>query len=1142
MNCRILPRIICPGQIQYAVNLGVNTVVYASEAVAAGLAQGDGTQPASNFLDSWGALNAAQFVASAAAATAIDPTHITGTLNAWIRYFTTQVPPPSGYTILQAAELYALGDTIGESIFLQQPINGQANALYNQAFNALVNNAEVIAGVAGAQYLTGQALNVQPQHIPLQGESIPFNSFLTTGVDTPNTGFANAAGTPNNPPGFTATLPNTVFFANPDTITPGDNLVANASATNTGLGGVGTPAPGTGPGGGVGSALLSGFTVGVNTSNLVYANLQNTVAGESGFQGVDTGILTVSNQNSVGFVRLGAPGQGLGTVLQTYNSNNAVSGFAAYVAPSAFSATDNTITANFTGPLGSVGDPSTNVGPSNAKLIFAPASGTAGYITENINTTDNVFLRLAQGNTGVTEGGGGFGSVQNLNLGGAGNIELNAINPGDFASLLKVDATGSTATGTVVSIFEPANVVITGATANKAGGYYSSNASSLPVGNPPSEAGLITSGGGHTIALTSFLGAPTGANFVDLSAMTGAAINAMTALTGNTAAGVTNTLILPHSVVTQAAALTPDSGFQIIGDPSWSGGTFDNANFKDATELKLYGTVAAGAPTLTVANGSDKFVLDVSGDTSAVAVPPALPPLVTNPLGAVTLTAADFGPQVGQETATVILGNDNHVNADGVTNHTFDPVAVNDAIGALQTFGYETNGSTAGLTIQSTGQITDALGDGHHNITGAITETPDVGAGASLTVQGHTSLDTLGAVQLLGFAGGLLTVTDTGSQLGLSHTDVAGGGVSYEFGSATEVLVGGVVTSYAAGTATNASLILASASGGIIMNGPDTASISGATIRGSDTGPNWIDGSQGADNISVGTGASVIATGLGTGGTHGDTVTLAAGHPTDHIEIYTSVFDPEVTDVGPPTNNPGLYEAQTGSQVSATDLAQGGAWGLAFGAAPVQGGVVNASVVAGGTGGTSLSMVQIDGWQGGDILDLSGGTDVTVLGSAVTIGSAIDFAATNNPQGGLAFGLTEGFNGTLHVAGTIPGAPATINAGGYAPTAAFGADSVLFVQGTFFDANALASFLHTNSFTLNGAGLAANEDAHAYVLYNDTTNSARIADVDIGNFAAPTTHTNDAGSFIIASDLVQIVGTQAATIASAGGAAVHITV
>ena len=155
-------------------------------------------------------------------------------------------------------------------------------------------------------------------------------------------------------------------------------------------------------------------------------------------------------------------------------------------------------------------------GGTSIKLAFAPDTGANGYETWNITSNNNAFLRLAQGAGTTANGdfGTGIGSANNLVLTGAGSVELSALTAGDFANLKTIDA--SAATGAVT---------LTGAAANTFGGYYSAVGSDF--NDTANEAGLLTSSATNIIAPTSIKGSTTAQNFIDLSGLTTANINAM---------------------------------------------------------------------------------------------------------------------------------------------------------------------------------------------------------------------------------------------------------------------------------------------------------------------------------------------------------------------------------------------------------------------------------------------------------------------------------------------------------------------------------------------------------------------------------------------------------------------------------------
>ena len=437
------------------------------------------------------------------------------------------------------------------------------------------------------------------------------------------------------------------------TVSTGDNLV-----DTVGDGTLGGPGP-SNSAILVGDNVTGGVTANFNYMGLKTLNLNAPIAGGPvtpvGFQGTtDVGATAVNNNASLGAIRLGGAGQGLGTVLTTYNSNAASQGFFGIIQASQFSGTNNSIAANITGNLGARGNGTSNIrGGTSIELGFAPDSGANGYVNWTIMSLNNEFLRVAPGlgTNGSGSFGAGIGAAANLTLTGAGTAELSTLENGDFANLKVIDGTAS------------GGMTLTGAAANVTGGYYS--AVGVNVGAPAgihTEGGLLTSGGGNTIAPTSIKGSTTAANFVDVSGLTAAAINAAT-IAGNTATGISNVLVLPNSVVEQAAALANESGYQVIGDTAITAGSITMANFTNANTLALYGPEAVNIGLVKIAAPST-FAFTMNGNTSSLI--PALPIVgfhnyaITGPGGTYTGTNNIFNLNMG--TAT-------HVNAVGGTNH-----------------------------------------------------------------------------------------------------------------------------------------------------------------------------------------------------------------------------------------------------------------------------------------------------------------------------------------------------------------------------------------------------------------------------------------------------------------------------------------
>ena len=406
-------------------------------------------------------------------------------------------------------------------------------------------------------------------------------------------------------------------------------------------------------------------------------------------------------------------------------------------------------------------------------------------------------------------------------------------------------------------------MTLTGAAANAAGGYASAFSTGL--------AGLLTSGA-SIIAPTSIKGSATAANFVDLSGLTLANTDVMTAIIGNTATGITNTLILSNAVVEQTAALAGESGFQVIGDSDLAAGTINMGNFAGADELKLFGPSTAGTGTVTINGGPTSFVLDLSGDVGPAS-------------GAVF---AVNGPAATTDQFHLILGSTTNLVGGGGGLQS-----VADSFTTLSITGYEAV------------NVTNNVGDGaSSNFVGGITMTPSPGGGSAITFDGKGFLSVSSIA--LGLGGGSITDNITGAQLWFGTTNAA---------FITEGANAGGLAQFNAETG----------------NSGNTG-ISIALHSGAGTVNNVI-GSVGDDTITGSGGTDIILTDGGTnptaGATFGDSVTLGAGHTADHVELYG--FGSPGGAFATATNQ---YGALAGSITAAGDLAQPGFWGVSAGATP----------------------------------------------------------------------------------------------------------------------------------------------------------------------------------------------------------------
>jgi hypothetical protein len=179
-----------PSFVAAGAKLGIpDTTVFAAEAFAVSLASGgDGTQ--NNFSKTFGSFTEAQMAASISQNTGVSVSNVTTFIDNWLRFYngvgSTAVLPNLNATTQSFAAAY--GDAIGNSITAVAKgvtgISDVTKAFVNQIFNALVDNAENIAGIGGGkQYLPGVALANQPQHVQLQGEVTGQTLTFTPGTD-----------------------------------------------------------------------------------------------------------------------------------------------------------------------------------------------------------------------------------------------------------------------------------------------------------------------------------------------------------------------------------------------------------------------------------------------------------------------------------------------------------------------------------------------------------------------------------------------------------------------------------------------------------------------------------------------------------------------------------------------------------------------------------------------------------------------------------------------------------------------------------------------------------------------------------------------------------------------------------------------
>lgn len=860
-----------------------------------------------------------------------------------------------------------------------------------------------------------------------------------------------------------------------------------------------------------------------NTKPFVDPGQANLINAQAGFQGNVTGLTTVNNNASINTVQLGGPGLGLNTVLTNYTSNGGHNqNFVALVAQSAFTGTSNAINIAINGLTGSAAntsDPSGFVGGSAIKLVFAPDGGTNGYETWNITSNNNAYLRLGQGEqtNGLGDFGSGKGAANNIVLSGAGSVELSALATGDFAGLKTINATAETGA-----------VTLTGAAANVFGGYYSAVGSS--GGN---EAGLLTG----AIAPTSIQGSSTAANFVDLSGLTPANINAMTTLTGNTATGVVNELILPNAVVEQSGALAGESGFQIIGDAGLTFGTINLANFTNANEIMLVTPTDFSFGNVNIKNGTSTFTLDLNGETGFTAHGGPF-------TGGHTFTVSrPTGDTSTTDVFNLDMGTNNFTNSSGVFKGALGADA---AVGQAEDFigNLLAPGGATGLTVNGYEHVNINVTDGGTGPTfgffggglgipdvifGGISLTPTPGGGEILDITGTGDLLSVGipASSLASFS----FATYVPGTIPFSNIEYDVGGVAV---NANNFIINASEGGVFVFGGTNALQVNGATSGGIIMFAPDD-NTQGALLTGSTTGWNALAGSTGADVFNGGAGqiapianleGDIFVTNGGTGSTFGDTVNLAPGHSLNHIDVYGSIggfvfsggaleYAPTPFAFGPNITDP-------------FDFAQAGWWGLGSTSFPAVGGAISSVILTTGApfeSGISTSAVQINGF---------------IEGKASAGGDVISFATSAWGSGGPIFGfiggagavqgLTQG-DATTAVAG---GADANFGAHPLGPTGIISTGTTV-VEISQIETNAigLAGYLAGSDITFAGGGLKSFHEAHILFAYQTLT-GVNIADVDFFNFSGATA-TNTGGAVghvtgILASDLVSITGATLSTL------------
>ena len=299
---------------------------------------------------------------------------------------------------------------------------------------------------------------------------------------------------------------------------------------------------------------------------------------------------------------------------------------------------------------------------------------------------------------------------------------------------------------------------------------------------------------------------------------------------------------------------------------------------------------------------------------------------------------------------------------------------------------------------------------------------------------------------------------------------------------------------------TNAAVVNAASSGGLSVTDTNFNGTTGDTITGSTTAANSLGGSLGNDVIT----ASKVG---------GDTIVTNGGADTINLYVHSAIDTIQLT--GNTIGTPSVTDNN--------DLIQAGFWGVPPSGAG--GGIVPAS---------STSADQ------SVVTNFSPAVDVLGFATYAWGSNASSSPYFGGPATSLDHGLTygDGNSTVLDIfdvvsRGLTP--PATViditTAGATLSTTA----NVMQVTGAnFANAAALAGALSsTYQLTFAGTGVAANTDAHMLFLYNDPSGNAHIADVDFENGANATAATTTAAvTKIVASDMVELVGVSAASLAA----------
>jgi hypothetical protein len=939
--------------------------------------------------------------------------------------------------------------------------NAQASGLVFNA-NTIAETKALVAATTSAAGSVATEFAAWTTYVTTLG--LGPNTFqLTTGID-----------------GFSASLPGAIFNAAPSVSAAGlANNTLNAGDSLTDTNGDGTLNDTT-------VAIIVGlnadppFATNVTLSGIKTLNISATGFTLGGFQGNVTGLTVVNDNSSTGGVLLGFTGQGLNTLLTNvnitaYGGGNGTLAFSAFIAPAAASATA-TIALAVTGAMGSSSLAGADIIQlSNASGIVGTAANpnlTAGTLALTANS--NVNLELSANGFVTALGSANVTGFTAITLAGAGNIALGTDAAGNFADLKSINA--STATGAVIITGAGSGFGLGNALSTSGGGAAPAAGTG---GNPGwlfgSAAGLLN---GNTV-FNSYTGTAASLNILDVSSENVAQF-AAGKFVGNTATGIVNQLVVSDAVATTTSATTfaNDTGWQQL-DVTGIGGTINEANLPTTVNDIFYLTTSTAA--VVVKNAVTGLTIDTEANA-----------------GGNALTVTSAAAAGASSTLSVVVGDATWA-ANGVLG--------TEALGALTITGESV------VNISSVGGIAPVSA----NAIGFVSLTPVLTLNEVVNISGNTAvtIGTAGTGAIADFNPTSPTTLNF-NNMTINDTD-----------SAVVTLVGGLAFAVPGDTAggslgnplngsTNAEVINAATSGGLIMQAADinytaaltTAGSVGDVITGSATGGNVLQGSIGNDVISVGnTGtADTISTGGG-----GDTITLAAGHTaTNHIDFFSG-FNSAVVPGGD-------ADPRFSSITDANDVAQVGWWGLATGGV--------ATGYAGATAATlTYAGIAVGGGTSGDMSTVAN----FVTGTAATPqdvltfadGTVWNFGAAPEAAGGiLAAGISLGLVAGNFVnlgAAALAGSLQLVAPGG---TVLAGTNVIELSQGEYANAAAVATALHSGAYTIT---FAANEpianSAHILVAYQNLSGNTVIMDLAVANASgaatAVSTALNEYGSDIV---------------------------